>query len=150
MSTLKTIADGYFTTYGRTPKKSYTDEDIYNIIQTAMMQLRTFTETDNTALWNFKTYLETVAQEYGVNLSEAVDYVQGNPYYEEYITNTAKNSVQIIDPGLGDLLGYVGSSIGGGIGNFLSGGILSFLKKILPVIIIAVLLYIGYKYYSRK
>jgi type II secretory pathway component PulF len=138
--TLKEIVDGYFTTYGRTPKKSYDEGTIYTVIANGMAVLAGLLN-GGSDINDFYLYINNQANDYGVDVNEAIQYMNAHPEYMTYIETTAKNSGYYDNS-----VAAVFSTLGRGIGQSISNLFWGILKPILWVVVGAIVVILAITY----
>ncbi len=140
MSNLKAIADGYFSSRGIKPKKSYTEAQLV-VIRDYLAKLVGEIRMQEAADFAYST-----AAVYGVDPVDFYKYISSNPEYFKEATSAdnleSGDPVEAIQNGLGAILkpvkwlaNEVGDLVGGVAGNIL--------KKILAPLIIAGVVGVG-------
>lgn len=130
---IRTIVDGYFIKYGRTPKRSYSADTVSEIIIQAGLIVANAT-TDKSWFDKLRQLLIQKAEYYGVNISEAIQYLNNNPQFADMIVQYVKENIAIETSGqmLKELLaapfGFAGSAI--------MAALWSFVKPLVPIAVV--------------
>lgn len=141
--TLTQIVDGYFKKYGRVPKINYSPDDLRYVRAVAVRELL---RGDTDA---YKSYLLEVADKFGVDVNEALQYIIANPGYIKTLTSQEDlkgNVLESLTDFVHDTLLIPINAAAETIGDTIK----AFLKQLVPVVIVVAVLYLAFKYANKK